>query len=215
MSKLIAVGDIHGELYQLQKVFNKLSIDKGDKIIFLGDYIDRGNHSKQVIDFIIDLKNRHDVICLQGNHEMMAMDVNDGKGGWQMFSSWMMNGGRTCLDSYGQHLNQLDVMFDIHGEFFNSLKLYHEEENYIFVHGYLDSDEDLDKQSGWSVLWNRFEDIHPHKSGKTVVCGHTVQKGGITDMGYKICIDTGSCFPSGYLTAMIIDGVKVSYVDSR
>jgi len=213
--RIISIGDLHGELFQLQEVINKVGLRKSDRIIFLGDYIDRGRHSKQVIDYIIDLKTRYDVICLEGNHEMMAQDVIKGRGGLQSFSSWTLNGGRECLDSYGEHFNQLGVMEDQHGEFLGSLKLVHEEDDYIFCHGYLDCDKDVDEQNGFSVLWNRFENIQPHKSGKTVVCGHTIQRGGITNMGYKVCIDTGSFLKDGYLTAMIIDGDGVDYVDSR
>jgi len=73
----------------------------------------------------------------------------------------------------------------------------------------------LDEQDEESCIWGRFDNIKPHKSGKTVVVGHTVQHGGHTDMGYKVCIDTGSFKPEGYITAMIIDGNKTRFVDSR
>jgi hypothetical protein len=62
-------------------------------------------------------------------------------------------------------------------------------------------------------LWGRFNDIQPHKSDKTIVCGHSIQSEPV-NMGYKICIDTGSFKPQGYITAMVIEGNKYEFVDS-
>ncbi len=73
MRKIIAIGDIHGELDKLHNLFERLSYGPEDTIVFLGDYIDRGPNSKGVIDFIIKLKAKCNVITLMGNHEDMAM----------------------------------------------------------------------------------------------------------------------------------------------
>jgi|TARA_R110002110_G_C13377487_1_gene710789 serine/threonine protein phosphatase 1 len=215
MKKIIAIGDIHGEVYKLKTLFAKISIKEDDTVIFLGDYIDRGRYSKQVIDFIIDLKTKCNVITLEGNHEMMAKEARDVRD-VNMYLSWGRNGGGECLSSYGeQHVNQLHQMFLEHGDFFDNLKLCHETENHIFAHGYVDSDKDCEDQERWPCLWNRFDDILPHKSGKTVVVGHTTQMAGHTNKGYKVCIDTGSFHRGGYITAMIIEGDKEYFQDSR
>lgn len=211
MARKIIIGDIHGEFLKLQKLFDKVPLLKDDKIIFLGDYIDRGNNSRDVIDYIINLKNLYDVVTLLGNHEMFALSVMENPESY-MVMSWMRNGGVACLKNYGDNI---DEMGRVHGDFFRSLKLIHEEENYIFVHGYLSSDLNIADQHINSCIWNRFDDIKPHKSGKIVVCGHTIQNNGPADLGYKVCIDTGSFLPSGYITAMIIDGDKVDYVNSN
>lgn len=211
--RIICVGDVHGEITKLQELFNKISLRKSDKIIFLGDYIDRGENSCAVIDFVINLREKYDVTCIAGNHEMMAIDTFNRVG--SMAYSWMMNGGYQCLESYDGECATVEDMFEIHGDFFNDLKLYHEEDKYIFVHGYLDSEKDLEDQNEFSMLWSRFDQIKPHKSGKIVVCGHTIQRGGVNDMDYKICIDTGSFLPDGYITAMVIDGEKIEYIKSE
>ena len=212
--KIICIGDIHGELYKLQKLFNKISIGEDDTIIFLGDYIDRGQYSKQVIDYIMDLKTKHNVITLEGNHEQMARSAY--KGSIQFYMDWCRNGGETTFKSYKEHEYPLEVMFEgYQKDFFDNLKLCHEEENFIFAHGYIDGDLDCCDQNRWPCLWYRFDDIQPHKSGKTVVVGHTIQRGGITNKGYKICIDTGSFLRDGFLTAMVIDGGKVGYINSE
>jgi serine/threonine protein phosphatase 1 len=76
-NRLFAIGDIHGCFDSLRElVENKIQLQKEDKLILLGDYIDRGNKSKEVVDFIIELsKNGYDVIPLMGNHEAMLLDV--------------------------------------------------------------------------------------------------------------------------------------------
>jgi serine/threonine protein phosphatase 1 len=211
MNRQIIISDIHGMLYRLQDLMNKISLSKNDQLIFLGDYIDRGEHSRKVIDYIIDLQKNYNVICLLGNHERFAIEsIKDRNSG--MANSWIQNGGSTTMGNYNWDLDEMDR---VHGDWIRSLKLIHETENHIFVHGYLRHDKDLDEQDEDSCLWGRFDNIKPHKSGKTVVVGHTIQHGGYTDLGYKVCIDTGSFKPEGYITAMIIDGNKTSYVDSR
>jgi serine/threonine protein phosphatase 1 len=225
-SKIICIGDVHGELHRLKNLFEKLSFTKNDTIIFLGDYIDRGPDSKGVIDFICSLKDKCNLVTLKGNHEMFAIDAFEffegklSKGG--MFNSWTMNGGDACLRSYlrdGLYLDRpfeiVEEMFIDHGDFFNNLKLTYETENHIFVHGFLAHEQDVEDQEEWQCLWGRFKDIYPHKSGKTVVCGHSVQRSGVTNDGFRICIDTGSFLLDGYITAMVIDGAKEYFVDSR
>jgi serine/threonine protein phosphatase 1 len=211
MQRLIIFSDIHGELWKLQELFNRLSLQKDDRIIFLGDYIDRGENSRGVIDYIINLQKRYDVVTLLGNHEAFALEVmTDRRMG--MIKSWFSIGGKATLDNYN---GDFDEMERVHGNFLHNLKLIHEEEKYIFVHGYLAHLLDVEEQHKDSCIWGRFDEIKPHKSGKIVVCGHTIQHGGPTDLGYKVCIDTGSFKPDGYITAMVIDGDKVSYVKSN
>lgn len=225
-SKIIAVSDCHGEIHKLKNLFEKLSFTKNDTIVFLGDYIDRGEDSKGVIDFVLSLKDKCNLVTLKGNHEMFAMDslkFTEGRLGLtQMFNSWMMNGGIECLRSYstqcveeGNLAGAIEKMFDQHGDFFNDLKLTYETDNHIFVHGHLAHEQDVEDQEEWQCIWGRYNDIYPHKSGKTVVCGHTIQRDGVTNDGFRICIDTGSFLPDGYITAMVIDGTKEYFVDSR
>jgi len=212
MGKQIIFSDIHGMLYRLQDLMNKISLSKkNDQLIFLGDYIDRGEHSRKVIDYIIDLQKNYNVVCLRGNHEAMAIEaIQDPKS--PMVGSWMRNGGASTMGNYNWDIEELDR---VHGDWLRSLKLIHETENHIFVHGYLNHDKDLGEQNEEACVWSRFDSIKPHKSGKTVVCGHTIQHGGPTDLGYKICIDTGAFKRDGYITAMIIEGDKHRFVDSR
>jgi len=226
MSKIIAIGDIHGEIHKLRNLFERLSFNKHDTIIFLGDYIDRGEDSKSVIDFVLSLQHKCNLVTLKGNHELFATDayklLQGQKSLAAMFNSWMINGGEACLRSYcrdGLYMDQpfeiVEEMFINHGNFFNNLQLTYETENHIFVHGYLAHEQDLTDQEEWQCLWGRYPDIWPHKSGKTVVCGHSIQHSGVTNDKFKICIDTGSFLPDGYITAMVIDGAKQYFIDSK
>lgn len=224
--RIIAIGDIHGELYKLKNLFEKISLKKSDTVIFLGDYIDRGEDSRGVIDFVLSLEDKCNLVRLKGNHEMMAIDSLKCAEGQmskiQMQRSWMMNGGIECLESYnleaikkGNYTDVLFEMFELHGDFFNNLKLTYETENHIFVHGHLAHEQDVEDQEEWQCLWGRYDDIYPHKSGKTVVCGHTIQRFGVKNDGFRIGIDTGSFLPDGYITAMVIDGAREYFIDSR
>jgi serine/threonine protein phosphatase 1 len=99
MERLFFIGDIHG----CSKTFRKLitgviGIRKSDSIYCIGDYIDRGPGSREVIDFIISLRQSgFRVYTLRGNHEQMLLD--SGKGA-NAFSLWLMNGGDTTLESF-------------------------------------------------------------------------------------------------------------------
>lgn len=229
--RIIAIGDVHGEIHKLKNLFEKISLKESDTVIFLGDYIDRGEDSRGVIDFVLSLKDKCNLVTLKGNHEMFAMDSLKfsegqlGKGG--MFNSWLMNGGISCLISYRTKSQNkyppipeeipklIFKMFRLHGKFFKNLQLTYETENHIFVHGHLAHELDVKDQEEWQCLWGRYDDIHPHKSGKTVVCGHTIQRFGVKNDGFKIGIDTGSFLPYGYITAFVIDGAREYFIDSR
>ncbi len=96
MNRLFAIGDIHGcfkPFYEL--VVNVIDLKKEDRLILLGDYIDRGFQSKEVIDFIIDLKaSGFDVTPLMGNHEAMLLEAYADNG---LLYHWYMNSGETTL----------------------------------------------------------------------------------------------------------------------
>lgn len=211
MNRIIAIGDVHGELKKLKRLIFKIQPKKDDTIIFLGDYIDRGYDSCGVIDFIIGLKKHFNVICLKGNHEGFVTAYLNDKSDANIIMGWMQNGGKQTLNSYAMHNKDFEKD---HADFFKSLKCTHETDTHIFVHGYLDHKLDVKDQSEFNCLWQRYEDIRPHKSGKIVVCGHTIHYG-FQDDGYKICIDTGSFLKDiGFITAMIIENKITTFKHS-
>ncbi len=100
MNRLFAISDIHGcyrPFYEL--VVNTIKLRKSDQLILLGDYIDRGDQSKEVIDFIIDLsKKGFNIIPLTGNHEVMLCDAYNDQ---ELLPLWLINSGMSTLFSFG------------------------------------------------------------------------------------------------------------------
>ena len=99
---LYAVGDIHGELEKLDELLARLPLRSEDRLLFLGDYIDRGPDSRGVVARLIDLSKTYPCVFLLGNHESMFLDFL----GWSDEAyfggdAFLMNGGDRTLDSYG------------------------------------------------------------------------------------------------------------------
>ena len=91
-NRLFAIGDIHGCFDTLEElVNNKIQLKKSDKLILLGDYIDRGDKSKEVVEYIIDLQKKgFNILPLMGNHEAMLLDAYDNE---KNTLKWIQNGG--------------------------------------------------------------------------------------------------------------------------
>lgn len=99
MNKLFAIGDIHGCLEKIENLIEVIAANpKKDKLIFIGDYIDRGSFSKEVVEYVIDLKDKFkNVICLLGNHEQMLLNYLEGVDE----ETYLYNGGKSTLSGYG------------------------------------------------------------------------------------------------------------------
>ena len=197
--RLISIGDIHGCSSVLKVLLNDIDPQPEDTIVFLGDYINRGPDSKCVIDQILALQNKCHVETILGNHEEMLLGAFQGGKSDQNF--FLKFGGDKTLASYG-----VDTVKNIPGEhllFFARCKDYFETDNFIFVHASCLSFKPLSENSTDVLRWTKLDkDKPPHNSGKTVVCGHTVQKQ-VLDLGHMCCIDTGcGSWPGGRLTAI-------------
>jgi serine/threonine protein phosphatase 1 len=100
MKRLFAIGDIHGCFVSLKElVENNIKLTTDDKLVLLGDYIDRGINSKEVIDYIIDLQEKgFDIMPLIGNHEGLLLDTFEDE---RNKPNWIQNGGSETLKSFG------------------------------------------------------------------------------------------------------------------
>lgn len=200
------IGDIHGNYKELKELLNKLNPDLNhDKLIFLGDYIDRGPNSYNVIQFLIELQKNHGedkVILLKGNHEQMAIenietDYIDYNNGYdKTYKDFIKN--KDNIESYY--------------EFFKSLPIYHEDDFYIYVHGGIRPGITMEKQDESDLLWIRDEFYESSITFlKPIIFGHTPTfhiNGKYTPFVGKdrIGIDTGIAY-GGKLTALeIVDG---------
>jgi serine/threonine protein phosphatase 1 len=201
--RIFAIGDIHGCNRELQRLLAQIRPDPlTDAIVFVGDYLDRGPDSREVIHTLLNLKKTFPhLICLRGNHESMFLNYYlEGRDEKLYFE----NGGGMTLSSY--RLTAADARAgtgfpEEHLRFLVSLPLYHETESYIFVHAGLRPGIPLAGQSPEDLLWIRNEFIDSDWDfGKTVVFGHTALCEPFLQKN-KIGIDTGLVY-GGCLTCI-------------
>jgi len=204
--RTLAIGDIHGVSTALDALLVAVKVKPSDRLVFLGDYVDRGPDTKGVLDRLLHLTKTHRVVCLRGNHELMMARSRDDKSERRM---WMSVGGAQALASYGKAPGLSGTVVDVPTEHWDFLTKtcvdYYETESHIFVHANLDGSKPLDNQSEEKLFWEFLSVSVTHPSGKTVVCGHTSQKAGEPlDLGDTICIDTHA-YGGGWLTCLDCD----------
>ena len=188
-NRLLAIGDIHGCLDQLKELMKQVMPTSSDKIVFLGDYVDRGPASAGVIDYLIEFGAAFPTtVFLRGNHEQMFAEYLEGRG----LSVFLMNGGLKTLSSY-QDRGQWPIPSS-HHTFLQALVNCYETEDYIFVHAGLRPDISLSEQSINDLIWIRQEFISSnHDWGKIVVYGHTpLDEPLLTET--RIGLDTGCVY---------------------
>lgn len=211
MGNIFAIGDIHGEFFKLDKLIERLSPGTNDVLVFLGDYIDRGQYTFEVIDFLLELARKFTCVFLKGNHEEMFMNYLSGidedlflyNGGGNTVKSYARNGYDISLMTFYNNRN----MPPSHMEFFKSLKLYHETEEYIFVHAGIAPGVPLARTPENLLLWDRYFNYSSFYEGKVVVYGHTPGK--VLNEECRICIDTGACFEGRDTSLGFLTGVKL------
>jgi serine/threonine protein phosphatase 1 len=203
MDRLFALSDIHGcfkPFYEL--VVNIIKLKKSDQLILLGDYIDRGEQSKEVIDFIIDLRKAgFNITPLTGNHEVMMVDAYYDP---NLLPLWLMNNGISTLLSFG--IQDIREISNYYLEFFNSLEYYKILGNLVFVHAGFNDLAINPYSEKHNMIWeSRFSYQNPVLSEKTIIHGHRpktvsfVQRL-INEKSKVIPIDTGCVYDkeSGY-----------------
>lgn len=207
MKKLFALGDIHGHFKELSQVMNVLVSEGGlqpesDTVVFLGDYVDGGPATKQVVDQLISWQEQYPHwVFLKGNHEDMMLDAlvyNNRKYGF--YDMWWGQGGKATAHSYlpqSASLFQRAIMQPkefvptYHLEWLNTRPMTYEQDGYIFVHAGFAPGIGLEGQSENDMLWirERFVTSDWDFDGKRVVFGHTPFKEPLV-MPNKIGIDT-------------------------
>ena len=170
------IGDIHGCRDELVSLVEKLP--ENDKLVFLGDYIDRGPDSFGVVEFLLSIQKRCEF--LSGNHESMLLNFFRDKAHPES-EAFVFNGGKETLGSYG--LDETAVWEDLpesHRNFYNNLLDYYEGDDFIAAHAGVNVGKgvDMKKQGRQDLLWIRHEWIDNEAiwAGKTVFYGHTPSK---------------------------------------
>jgi serine/threonine protein phosphatase 1 len=226
--RIYAVGDVHGRADLLAPLLARIDADlKAYPIaksvqVFLGDYIDRGPHSREVLDLLVARRRQHTMLCLKGNHEAYAAKFLRNPAIW---SDWRHVGGINTLQSYGvrapasddpKELQEASTAFrkalpDSHLHFLNGLAVSFTCGNFFFAHAGVRPGIPLRQQRQQDLLWIR-EDflLHEEDFGKIVVHGHTPAKEPDIRPN-RINIDTGA-YATGRLTCLLIQGDQVDFI---
>jgi serine/threonine protein phosphatase 1 len=222
MSLTYAIGDVHGRrdlLEALLAAIDDESGDSNDRIVFLGDIIDRGPESRQCLDLVVQtLETRPGSRLILGNHEefMLAfLDAATPDDRQAAARRWLPNGGAETLRSYGfaqtgpldDIAGSLAAGFPAHIAALRNAGWMVETGGYVLVHGGIDPDLPLAAQDPVTTRWirDRFLKFHGRLE-KTVVHGHTMTESSLPELhGNRIALDTGAV-RSGHLTCAVLDG---------
>jgi serine/threonine protein phosphatase 1 len=224
--RLYAIGDIHGRRDLLDALLGQIDADLagwgGDsEIVFLGDYVDRGNASAAVLDRLAEgpPQGRRWTL-LKGNHESILAHLVSGRPREDeaLYPAWLKHGGRETLASYGlpaalafgddEHaaLGALrEVMPRTHVELLESFELMRRAGDYLFVHAGIRPGVPVEEQRQRDLIWIR-EAFLEHKGdhGFHVVHGHSITRD-VDTQANRTGIDTGA-YATGRLTAMVLEG---------
>jgi len=159
MKRTYAIPDIHGRLDLLELAFEQITVHaegQGGTIVTLGDYVDRGPASRQVIEWLRDWKpESFDIVNLKGNHEAVMLAVCNAQA---ELSWWTQNGGGETLQSYNEppdRPNLRSVPAD-HLQWIAGLPLFHVDRHRVFVHAAVDPEAPLLSQNEETLLWRRY-----------------------------------------------------------
>ncbi|MCZ6481933.1 MAG: metallophosphoesterase family protein [Alphaproteobacteria bacterium] len=217
-TRVYAIGDIHGRLDLLAQLRERIVMDSGDftgerkVVVYLGDYVDRGPQSREVIDLLVDAPlGGFESVHLKGNHDKFLLDFLDDASVWPL---WLYNGAGATVMSYGvtptAGAEGLQAEFRAriparHLEFLRSLALSHAEGDYYFVHAGVRPGVALEDQDEADMIWIRdpfLSSCADH--GKIVVHGHSIAREPEIEAN-RIGIDTGA-YATGKLTCLVLEG---------
>lgn len=191
MSRLIAIGDVHGMAGKLNGLLGQIEPDPTDTFVFLGDYIDIGHESYQVIESILELQDMvGQVVTLRGNHEDFVLSLFQGNQDEKQRQLWVThNGGRATMASYKAY----DEYLVVHRDFYENLPLSFETDDYFFCHAGIRPGVPLDQQRASDLVGIREPFLSSTADhGKVIVHGHT-RSPEPEVLPNRIGLDTGAC----------------------
>jgi serine/threonine protein phosphatase 1 len=222
--RVYAIGDVHGRFDCLQSIYTLIEQDKATfpihecKEIYLGDYVDRGPNSNQVIESLIKRQSSHRAICLSGNHDVEFLSSIDSG----LDQRWFRQGGDATLKSYGVDLAGFRDIGDelkkacptSHISFLRSLPHYQAVDGLFFVHAGIDPDLPVFAQDSETYLWIRGRFLSSTKwHGFLVVHGHTPVDTPEVQPN-RIGIDTAA-FATGVLTAIVLEADGYRFLSTK
>ena len=230
--RLYAIGDVHGRFDLLSRLLALMTDDAAHypgiskRLIFLGDYIDRGPDSRNVLRCLTeDLPQEFSPILLRGNHEQVLLDFMAGDDA--ILESWLYFGGTATLASYGLNLygqRNLSPSFvrdlarekipTVHWDLLQATRMDYTCGSYYFVHAGIRPGVLLEHQSDQDKLWIRQEFLTSKADhGKMIIHGHTISSHGPDIQPNRIGIDTGA-YATGKLTCLVLQNGEQSFLST-
>jgi serine/threonine protein phosphatase 1 len=225
--RVYAIGDVHGRADLLARTFARIDADLASQParaleLLVGDYIDRGPASRQVIDHLIRRRKTRKMVCLKGNHEALLLGFLANP---ELLEDWQRCGGLETLMSYGivpavnaDRGAQMRLAAALgrtlpgsHRSFLANLRTSFVCGDFFFVHAGVRPGVPLYQQRELDLLWIR-EDflLHERAFGKIIVHGHTPVREPELHAN-RINIDTGA-FATGRLTCLVIEGEDLRFL---
>jgi serine/threonine protein phosphatase 1 len=215
-----AVTDIHGRLDLLLSLLDLITADADArgaraKIVFTGDYVDRGQDSYGVVERLIAGPERDgdEFLCLRGNHDdLFVRSVTTGV----MVPDWAWFLFDHTLASYSRARDELTMSDRLrrHVDFISALPLTHDDGKYLFVHAGIRPNVRLADQDEEDLLWIREEFLdYTGRLPRRVVHGHTIIGDSPIFAANRISADTGA-FRSGFLTAIVLDSGEETFIQA-
>lgn len=165
------IPDIHGCNLTLRSLVEEvIQLRQDDDLYLLGDYIDRGPRSREVLQYVMDLiDGGYRIFPLRGNHEEMFLNAVADR---SQTRTWILNGGYTALDSFGvDDARQIPLPFH---RFCSDLPCYHLLDDYLLVHAGFNAEAQEPFADTEAMLWNRTKAVSRELlGGRTMICGHT------------------------------------------
>lgn len=227
---IYAIADLHGELNLLEKALNAIFEREPGLIITLGDYIDRGPHSKQVIERLMEGLSEDQksagwsMVNLAGNHDRWMVDLYCMEGYGFDGAEWLACGGGKTIKSYGGKVRQSRYGVDVpsqlrrhvprsHINWIRDLPLYHETERFVFVHACVDETKELHDQTEAVLTWALWPRHHEGGyRGKHVVHGHEGIPNGPYVYDGRTNLDTRA-YETGRLVIGMFDKDKSEFME--
>ena len=229
--RIYAIGDIHGRFDLLQALAAEIRRDIGSAPaqtveIYLGDYVDRGPQSRDVVEWLIasePICRRR--ICLIGNHEEMLLAARSDVFAMQ---NWLLNGGSQTLASYGMEVGSCGSFAALeaaqkalaaavppaHFDFLAGLSRRAEQGRYLFVHAGIRPGVALSDQDPQDLVWIREPFLSSRADfGRIVVHGHSPAEEP-EQLPNRINVDTGA-FLTGILTCAVLEGSEQRFLQVR
>jgi len=222
--RLYVIGDIHGAIAKLRDLHEQIAADLKARpvgsamLLHLGDYVDKGEQSRAVVDYLIDEDPVPgiEMLNLTGNHEETMLAALDGDGA--AAADWLWGGGRATRDSWGVAPDAPKEAWPGHFtapqmRFFRRLHLHHQEGGYLFVHAGIRPGIALEDQSREDLLRIRHDFLGSERDhGMVVVHGHTAGFQPVM-RDNRICLDTAA-WSGGPLTCGVFEEDRVGFLQA-